>query len=199
MKKAILVSVFFVLALTFSVSFSAALTNKLSVVMIIAQNNFRDEELTIPKDFFESKGLSVTIACGSKVPAKGMFGKVVVPDKRIDEIDMKDFDALVLVGGLGASQYYSDKRVYKLAKDTLKSRKKKIVAAICLAPVTLANAGLLSMKKATVFNSAKRFITKGGAKYVDKPVVSDGRIITADGPAASLEFAKAIYSALPHE
>lgn len=197
MKRLVLILIIFILTFSVLISFSTALSDKLSVVMIIAQNNFRDEELTIPKDFLESKEVAVIIACSSKDPANGMFGKKVTPDKTIDEIDMKDFDALILVGGLGASQYFSDKRVHNLALQAYNS--KKIVAAICLAPVTLANAGILKGKKATSFNSVRRFITKSGAKYIEEPVVIDGKTITADGPEASLEFAQAIYSALPHE
>jgi putative intracellular protease/amidase len=36
----------------------------------------------------------------------------------------------------------------------------------------------------------------GGAVPVSKPVVTDGRIITANGPAAAQEFAGAIISAI---
>ncbi|RMF97785.1 MAG: DJ-1/PfpI family protein [Candidatus Schekmanbacteria bacterium] len=173
---------------------NASSQNQQSVLMIIAQNNFRDEELFTPKEFFESKGVKVTVACSSKRPAIGMFGRTVTPDITINEIDIKKYDALILVGGIGATQYYNDKRVHNLAKSAYNS--KKIVAAICLAPVTLANAGLLRGKKATVFNTASRFIIRGGAKYEEKSVVVDGRIITANGPAAADEFARTIYSAL---
>ena len=197
MKKIIFILTLLILVFTVFSPISKSQSSSLSVLMIIAQNNFRDEELTIPKDFLESKGVAVTIACNSKEPANGMFGKDITPDKTIDEADMKDFDALILVGGLGASQYFSDKRVHELALKAYNA--KKIVSAICLAPVTLANAGILKGKKATSFNSVSRLITKSGAKYVEEPVVVDGKIITADGPEASLEFAQAIYSALTHE
>ena len=67
----------------------------------------------------------------------------------------------------------------------------KVVAAICLAPVVLARAGILKGKKATYFNSPVSFreMKAGGAVLVDKAVVTDGRIVTANGPAAAAEFA----------
>ncbi len=197
MKKMILLLAFLIIFSTFVIPFSFAQEQKLAVVMIIAQNNFRDEELFVPREFLESKGISVTVACSSKSTARGMFGKEVTPDITIDEVDMKKYDALILVGGIGASQYYSDKRVYAFAREANSS--KKIIAAICLAPVTLANAGILKGKSATVFNSATIFLKKGKARYVDKPVVVDGNIITADGPYASKDFARAIYAALTNK
>ena len=65
------------------------------------------------------------------------------------------------------------------------------MAAICLAPVVLARAGILKGKKATYYESTASFreMKAGGAVLVNKPVVADGRIVTANGPAASKEFA----------
>ena len=67
----------------------------------------------------------------------------------------------------------------------------KVVAAICLAPVVLARAGILKGKKVTCFYSpaSSREMKAGGAVLVDKAVVSDGRIVTANGPEAAAEFA----------
>jgi protease I len=72
------------------------------------------------------------------------------------------------------------------------------VAAICLAPVVLARAGILKGKKATYFNSPVSFreMKAGGAVLVDKAVVADSRIVTANGPAAATEFAGAFIGTL---
>jgi protease I len=74
----------------------------------------------------------------------------------------------------------------------------KVVAAICLAPVVLARAGILKGKKATYFNSPVSFreMRAGGAVLVDKAVVTDSRIVTANGPAAAAEFADAFIRTL---
>jgi protease I len=80
----------------------------------------------------------------------------------------------------------------RLVKNFHESR--KIVAAICLSPVVLARAGILKGKKATYFESPDSFreIKGGGAVLVNKPVVVDGYIITANGSSAAQEFADAI-------
>jgi protease I len=66
------------------------------------------------------------------------------------------------------------------------------VSAICLAPVTLANAGLLLGKRATAYPSAEGFLEWKGAIYTGRPVEIAGTIVTASGPEAVEEFARAI-------
>ncbi|GAJ17159.1 unnamed protein product, partial [marine sediment metagenome] len=69
-------------------------------------------------------------------------------------------------------------------------------SAICIAPVTLANAGILDKKKATVFRSEVKAIKRKGAIYTGKVVEVDGNIITAEGPQAAEEFGKTIINLL---
>jgi protease I len=70
------------------------------------------------------------------------------------------------------------------------------VAAICIAPVILAKAGLLTHKKATVFSSEIETIEELGAYYTGMDVTVDGNIITAYGPQSTLRFAKRIADSI---
>jgi protease I len=77
--------------------------------------------------------------------------------------------------------------------------KRKVIAAICIAPTLLAKAGLLKYKKATVWNGDRMqeaFLKREGAIYTDEPLTIDGNIITANGPDAAEQFGKAIAEAL---
>ncbi len=71
-----------------------------------------------------------------------------------------------------------------------------MLAAICLAPVTLANAGLLKGKRVTVWKSEAGRVKAGGGIYTGSGVETDGRIITADGPESAEEFGRALVTAL---
>lgn len=51
-------------------------------------------------------------------------------------------------------------------------------------------------KRATVFSSERAKLEAEGAIYTGKNVEVDGKIITANGPNAAAEFAKAIVKAL---
>ena len=72
----------------------------------------------------------------------------------------------------------------------------RIVGAICIAPVTLARAGLLEKKEATSFPSVTSELLARGARVKESSVVVDGRIVTADGPGAALPFAEKIIELL---
>jgi protease I len=163
------------------------------VLMVIAPNDFRDEEFFDTKEILEQAGIEVTVVNSTGQPSKSMFGKIVTPDRNFYNIDIDDFDAIAFVGGQGAPAYFDSRQAYNLAKEFNESG--KIVAAICIAPVILARAGLLSGKKATVFPSGRNDINAVGT-YTGNKVEKDGNIITACGPEAAIDFGKAIVEAL---
>jgi protease I len=169
------------------------LTGK-KVVMIIAPRNFRDEELLQPKNILTENGVEVKVASTSLETAKGMLGAEVKPDLLVTQIKPEDWDAIILVGGGGASEYWDDLSIHSMLNEAVKQN--KIVGAICIAPVTLANAGILSGKKATVFASETQKLKDKGAECTGKDVERDGKIITASGPPAAKEFGNAIAQAL---
>ena len=164
------------------------------VVMIVAQRNFRDEELEEPKAILEKNGIKVTIASSSKDIAIGMLGATIKPNMLISEIKVEEYDAIIFVGGQGASYYWNDPTAHKIVKQAIE--KGKIVAAICIAPVTLANARILKDKKATVWPSEADKLTEKGAIYTGIKVEVDDNIITAVGPEQAEEFGEAIVKAL---
>ena len=165
------------------------------VLMVIAPENFRDEELLHTKEELERARANVTIASTKTKPARGMFGATVVPDLELERVKVDDYDAVVFVGGAGAAAYFDHDRALSMAKDATEKGKK--VCAICIAPVILANAGVLKGKRATVWNGEyKRMLENGGAIYVNKAVVVDGNLITAIGPQAAREFGRTIAKQL---
>ncbi|MCX5701835.1 MAG: DJ-1/PfpI family protein [Candidatus Omnitrophica bacterium] len=168
--------------------------NMKRVVMIIAQNGFRDEELLLPKEILENAGIEVKVASITLAQAEGMLGAKVKPDILLSDINARDFDAVIFVGGMGASQYWNDAVSHALAEQALGAD--RIVAAICIAPVTLANAGILKGKRATVWPSEAEQLKAKGANYTGRPVEKDGNIITASGPAAASEFGEEVLKAL---
>jgi protease I len=164
------------------------------VVMVIANKNFRDEELFEPKNVIEKAGGKVVVASSSLETAKGMLGKTFKPQLLLKDVKADDFDAVVFVGGGGAREYWKDATAHSLAKAA--ADEGKLVCAICIAPVTLANAGLLNGKKATVWPDVKSQLQEKGATYTGKDVEIDGNLITGDGPKSATKFGEAIVRAL---
>jgi protease I len=167
------------------------------ILMVIAPEQFRDEELNQPMEIFKKKGAIVTIASTSLGEAKGMFGSKVKVDKLISSVNYNDYDAIVVVGGMGSPDYlWNDSNLKNLIINANKSC--KIIGAICLSGVVLARAGILKGIEATVYRTTESLkeYSQYGAKYNPKNVIKSGNIITADGPASARDFGNAIANAL---
>jgi protease I len=171
-----------------------------NILIIIAQEQFRDEECLVPKQVFEAAGAKVTVASEFMKSARGMLGCQIKPDIRISEVDINDYDAIVITGGSGSREYLWDNQYLReLVKEA--DSQKKVVSAICISPVVLARAGVLKGKESTVFNSPDTVheLKKYGAVYKDKDVVVSGRVVTGRDPKSAEAFGKAILKALEKE
>jgi len=167
------------------------------VVLIIAHEGFRDEEYTEPRAVLEARGVQVTVASSSLEIAIGMMGATVQPDILVSDVVVDDYEAIVFIGGAGAAEYWDDPTAHRIAQEAVAQG--KVLAAICIAPVTLARAGVLQGRQATVFESAIGEVEAGGATCTGESVVRDGLIITANGPGAARQFGETIAAALEEQ
>ena len=165
------------------------------VLFVIAHDGFRDEECFKPKEVLKDQ--EVIIASTETTPATGSLGGQITPDITMDEAlnRINEFDAVVFVGGPGANVYFDNPTAHKIAQNA-----KNVLAAICISPVTLAKAGVLKGKRATVWDDGQgtqaNILKENGAIYVAEDVVVDGNIITANGPKAATKFGEAILKKL---
>ena len=164
------------------------------ILMIIAPDGFRDEEFLEPKQVFESANAEVTVASKGVKVAKGKLGATADVDIDISEVDALKYDAVVFIGGPGSIVYFNDTAAQKIAKDAYSAD--KVVAAICIAPSILANAGVLKGHKATCFSSESENINQKSAGYTGDPVTVDGKVVTGNGPGAATKFANEIVKLL---
>ena len=165
-----------------------------TIAMIIAPVDYRDEEYEIPKTVFEKSEVVVKTFSKGGHEAHGMRGGIAQVDGAVGAFSSDEFDAVVFVGGGGAKIYFEDEQTLSIAREMV--QKNKIVAAICIAPSILANAGILQGKKVTSFASEHDNLRSHGAEVVQDDVVVDGRMITANGPSAAAIFAEEILKAL---
>jgi protease I len=168
-----------------------------SIVIAVCPNDFTDREYFETRKILQESGARITVASIAKGLATSHDGKQIRIDASINELMPNQFEAIVLIGGMGAIKEL-------LGSEALRNlliaayHQKKIVAAICVAPIILAKAGLLRNKQATCY-SANRVINemkRDGAIYKDSEVLEAERIITANGPDASDAFARKIIEAL---
>jgi protease I len=167
------------------------------ILLVIAQEQFRDEECFVPKQLFESAGVKVTVAAESMKIAKGMLGGTIKPDITISEANIDDYDAIVISGGSGSRKYlWDNKDLHELVKEA--DARKKVISAICISPVVLARTGILKGKKSTVFKSPDTVseLKENGVDHLDRDVVVSDRVITGRDPASAEAFGKAVLEAM---
>ena len=169
----------------------------MKLLVAIAPERYRDEELDDPIAVFQRAGIGFDIASTKAGTCTGMLGGKVQASLPFDRVNPLLYSGLVIVGGAGSPTHlWANKDLIQLAE--VFSAQKKIVAAICLSPVVLARAGLLKGKKATLFRTQESLseMKAGGAVIIDAPVVTDLPVITANGPAAATAFGEAIIARL---
>ena len=164
------------------------------VLFVVAPGNFRDEELFEPKAVLERAGVKTAIASRQAGTITGAGGGKASATIALQSADAANYDAIVFIGGPGASAYFNDSTAQQIAIDAVEQG--KILAAICIAPSILANAGILEGKKATCFSGEAGNLQAKGANYTGQAVTVDGRIITANGPSAAKKFGEEILKSL---
>ncbi len=173
------------------------MTKKKKAVLIVARENFRDEELFETRLELEQAGIETFVASSMMGSVRGMLGGRAKVSMLINDVAVDDYDAVIFVGGSGAKEYFDNPLALDIARQA--AYKRKILAAICIAPTTLANAGVLRDVKATSFSSEEALLKNAGAQYTGADVEKDGLIITGSGPQAAAKFGKTIADALANK
>ena len=166
------------------------------MIYMFLGEGFEEVEALAPLDLIRRAGLEIkTVGVGSKVVV-GSHGIPVTVDITADEFSDNAPDMVILPGGMpGTKNLDANKTVHKAIADAVKND--AYVCAICAAPMILGKLGLVRGKNAVCYPGFEEYLD--GATIPDKKVVRDGKIITAKGMGAAIEFGLAIVSALKDE
>ncbi len=116
-------------------------------------------------------------------------------DVKVSDASIDEYDALVLPGGVAnPDALRMDADAVRFVKDFVASGKP--VAAICHAPWTLVEAGVLDGKRLTSWPSLQTDIRNAGGTWVDEEVVTDGNLISSRNPGDLPAFNKALLDAI---
>ena len=160
-------------------------------ILIPLAEGFEEIEAATTIDVLRRAGLNTVTAGIPGTIIKGSRNIKFITDKKLDDINPDEFDALVLVGGdPGYKNLGNSNKVLKTIFDF--NSNKKTVAAICAAPLILAKIGILDDKKATVYPGFERKLQRPRGDNV----VIDDNIITSQGPGTAMEFALKIVEVL---
>lgn len=114
-------------------------------------------------------------------------GNKFTVDRSLDEAKSGDYEALVLPGGVAnPDNLRTDEEAVAFARSFFEEDKP--VGAICHAPWTLVEAGVLEDRTVTSWPSLRTDIENAGADWVDEEVHVDGKLITSRKPEDLEQF-----------
>jgi len=154
-------------------------------VAILATDGFEQSELLEPRRALNEAGANTEIVSLKSGEIKGWnhkeWGQSVAVDKTVDSADAKNFDALLLPGGV---MNPDNLRMNAKAVDFVRAffAAKKPVAAICHGPWTLIEAGAAKGRTLTSWPSLKTDIQNAGGRWVDQETAVDGNLVTSRNP-----------------
>ncbi|MBI1973459.1 DJ-1/PfpI family protein [Candidatus Micrarchaeota archaeon] len=164
------------------------------ILLLIPPSGFKDGELEEAKKTLSGGGHKLTIVSDRKSPSLGILWTKENPQAKLSDIKAGEFDALLLIGGPGASYYYKQERAHSVMREFLDGGKP--VGAMDLAVSVLARANLLSGRKVACWPLEKKLVESKGATPSGEGVTIDGNLITMMQPSFTTKFLEAFSSKL---
>ncbi len=146
--------------------------------LIITGQGFQDDEVTYPYYFLKGQGFAVDIAAKEIGEIQGIIGRKILANKSFSEINIDNYDLLVLPGGVKALEKVRQEPsvidfIYKW------DSRGKIIACVCHGAQLMISAKIVKGRKISAYYSIKDDVNNAGAEYVDAPFVVDRNIISS--------------------
>lgn len=154
-------------------------------VAVLATDGFEQVELTKPVSALKEAGADVSVVAPKSGRIQGFNhhdkGDMVPVDRDLGSTDAASFDALVLPGGvINPDQLRLEPKAIDFVRHFVTAGKP--IAAICHGPWTLIDAGGAKGHTMTSWPSLKTDLSNAGATWVDREVVTDGKLVTSRKP-----------------
>ncbi|NVH47203.1 DJ-1/PfpI family protein [Photobacterium damselae] len=133
------------------------------------------------------------VTVGLRLKVKCAWNFTIEPEYQLSEIDINDFDALAIPGGMSRSGFYEDaydERLLSLIRDF--DSKGKIIASVCVGALPIAKSGVLNGRNGTTYHLSKKRqpqMEEMGVNVIQAPIVIDKNIITSRSPSAAMDVA----------
>src|SRR5438445_3632593 len=164
-------------------------------VVVLAEDGYEDLELWVPYYRMLEEGAGVVLAGHEKRTYASKHTYPSEVDITVASLDAKDFDAVIIPGGVaGPDRLRRHREVLDFVRTM--DRDGKIVAAICHAAWVPISAGIVKGRRMTSYASVKDDCINAGATWVDKECVVDGTFITSRHPGDLPAFCRTIVSML---
>lgn len=163
------------------------------MVYMLLGTGFEETEAIAPLDLLRRAGVqAATVGINGKV-VYGSHKIGVEADMEISEMDLTNFDMIVLPGGLGGvASIKASQPALEAVRFAWENG--KYVAAICAGPTILAQLGITDGKNATCYPGCESQM--GSANMVQAAAVTDGKVITGTSAGCAVPFGLALIAAL---
>ena len=167
-----------------------------AVALFVPQQFFADDEYEPLARRLAGAGLEVAVVSRDTGVAVSTGRVILNPVLTLEALRAEDFAAFVLVGGPGMVLHWGDSLLHRRCREFQSAG--KTIAAIGIAPITLARSGVLKDRTATVYNdrAAVTELKSAGARHSFRSLVTDRGIITAAGADRAAAVAGAVARAL---
>ncbi len=158
-----------------------------SVLVVLAPGAEEIETVTLPDVLVRAKQEVVVASAGPGLVVTGSRGIPLAAHVLLDAVVERDFDLVYLPGGMGsATTHRDDPRIQRLIARQLASG--RWLAVICAAPIALVPLGLAKDREITSYPGVRAQVEPHVRRWVDRPVVQDGNLITSQGPGTALSL-----------
>ena len=150
--------------------------------IIISGSLAQDHEFIYPYYRLLEEEIKVEVCLPEGKPVQGFLGTTLPPNKdqtikRIEEVNVSDYDVLILPGGVKAMEKIrQNKEIINFISEF--DKQKKIIGCICSGAQLLISARVVKGRKIAGYYSMKDDLINAGAIYTDLPAVEDKNIIT---------------------
>lgn len=141
------------------------------------------------------------LSVGLRSPVTTTFGFDVLPEKLLNDVNVDEFDALVIPGGFADAGFYEE-ALSEPFLDVIRNfdKRQAPIAAVCVGSLSLAAAGILNGRRATIYHQIggkrKAELERYGTVFVDQPLVVDRNVMTSTGPGTGIELALKLLEVL---
>ncbi len=112
---------------------------------VLIYNKFCNFEFSVALEMLAMAGKPITVYAKTLAPVKSEEGLTLIPDKTIFEINLEEYDSLLLTGSGDIREAIEDEDIIGFIKKF--SGDSFIIGAISIAPLLLVRAGILDGKR----------------------------------------------------
>ncbi len=160
-------------------------------ILMLLENEFRDEEVIYPYYRFKEAGYDVkTVGPDIGAIYTGKFGFTIKSDLSASQADLGDVAAVIIPGGNAPDKMRINKAMVDLVKKAFD--KCLVVAAICHGGWMLIEADIARGKKVTGYRAIATDLKNAGGEYIDREVVVDGNLVTSRIPDDLPAFCRSV-------